>query len=132
MKTETIIEEVMFKASPHDVYEALMDQKKHAKFTDAKAKISREIGGKFEVYDGSINGKNLELVPDKKIIQEWYCASDEWPKGHYSVITILLKRNKDGTILEFEQIGIPEAAYKDIKEGWTTYYWEPMKKMLEK
>ena len=39
--------------------------KKHAKFTDAKAKISRDVGGKFEAYDGTINGKNLELVPDK-------------------------------------------------------------------
>ena len=27
MKTDTIVEEVMFKASPHDVYEAFMDEK---------------------------------------------------------------------------------------------------------
>ena len=55
-----------------------------------------------------------------------------WPEGHYSVITIILKKNKDGTILDFEQTGVPKEAYEDIEQGWSSYYWEPMKKMLEK
>ena len=47
IKTKTIEKSILIKASPHEVYEAFMDSKKHFKFTESKAKISREIGGKF-------------------------------------------------------------------------------------
>ncbi|MGA2318205.1 MAG: hypothetical protein ABSG71_17760 [Thermodesulfobacteriota bacterium] len=47
MKTKTIRQSITFKASPHEVYDALMDSRKHAKFTGAKARISRKVGGKF-------------------------------------------------------------------------------------
>ena len=62
---------VIFKASPHAVYEALMDSKKHAIFSGSAAKISRAIGGEYSAYDGYITGKNIELVPDQKIVQSW-------------------------------------------------------------
>jgi len=29
-----------------------MDSKKHSKFTGSKAKISREIGGKYSIFEG--------------------------------------------------------------------------------
>ncbi len=45
--TRTIEQTVTFKASPHEVYESLMDSAKHSKFTGAKASISREVGGAF-------------------------------------------------------------------------------------
>ena len=32
-----------FKAVPHEVYETLMDEKKHAEFTEGAAKISRQL-----------------------------------------------------------------------------------------
>ena len=76
------------KASPHAVYEILMDEKQHAAFTGGKAKISRVIGGKFSIYNGDIEGVNIELVPDKKIVQTWRYS--DWPKGHYSRVTFLL------------------------------------------
>jgi uncharacterized protein YndB with AHSA1/START domain len=43
MKTH-IHDEQIFTASPAEVYEALMDSERHAKFTEALADISREIG----------------------------------------------------------------------------------------
>lgn len=89
MKTKTIRQIVVFKASPHDVYEALMDSKKHSKFTGAKAIISREVGGKINAYDGYIEGVNVELVPDKKIVQKW--RGSDWPEGHYSTATFELE-----------------------------------------
>jgi len=62
--TKTIEQSVTFNASPHDVYEALMDSEKHAQFTGSKASISREVGGPFTAYDGALSGTILELVPD--------------------------------------------------------------------
>ena len=49
MATKTIRQTVQFGARPEDVYDALMDPKKHAKFTGAKATISRKVGGSFSV-----------------------------------------------------------------------------------
>ena len=66
MKTKTLHQTIAFKATPHEVYEALMDSKKHTDFTEEKAVISRDIGGKFTVFDGWASGENVELVKDKK------------------------------------------------------------------
>ena len=122
---------VNFKSGPIDVYNALMDSKKHSKFTGSKAVISKKIGGRFSAYEGGLHGKNLQLTEGKKIVQAWRCEMDEWPKNHYSTATFLLKKAKVGTKLIFTQVGVPDKCYKSIKQGWTDYYWKPMKKMLE-
>ena len=132
IKTKTIKQSVLIKASPHEVYEAFMDSRKHSKFTESQAKISREIGGKFTIYEGDLEGKNLELIPDKKIVQSWRSNEEGWPKTHYSTITIELESVQSGTKLNFQQTGVPITSYESVKEGWDEYYWEPMKKMLEK
>jgi activator of HSP90 ATPase len=130
MKTKTIRQSITFKASPHEVYDALMDSRKHAKFTGAQARISRKVGGKFTAYDGYIEGVNLNLVPDKKIVQSW--RGSDWPEDHYSMATFSLKKFKNGTYLTFTQSGVPDQYYHDISQGWRDYYWKPMKEMLEK
>jgi len=130
MNTKTIRQSVAFKASPHDVYEALMDSDKHSQFTGDKADISREVGGRFMAFGGYSEGVNIELVQDKKIVQSW--RASDWLEGHYSQVTFSLKKSEDGTQLTFTQTGVPEEQYEDIYQGWWDYYWKPMKKMLEK
>lgn len=129
METKTIKQSVTFKTTPHEVYEMLMDSDKHSQFTGGEAKISREIGGTFTAFDGYCEGTNLELIPGKKIIQTWRAA--DWPEGHYSKVTFLLKEVDAGTRLTFTQTAVPEEHYDDISQGWRDYYWPPMKKMLE-
>ena len=130
MNTKTIRQSATFKTSPHEVYEALMDSRKHSKFTDSKASISRRIGGKFTAYDGYIEGVNLELVPDEKIVQSW--RGSDWPEDHYYKATFALKKVEGGTRLTFTQTDVPEDQYESISQGWRDYYWKPMKEMLEK
>ncbi|MFX0106585.1 MAG: SRPBCC domain-containing protein [Candidatus Hodarchaeota archaeon] len=132
IKTETIEQSIKIKASPHEIYEAFMDSKKHSKFTESKAKISREIGGKFSIFEGDLEGKNLELIPDKKIVQSWRSNEEGWPKTHYSTITIELESVENGTLLIFKHTEVPLSSYKSVKEGWNEYYWEPLKNMFEK
>ncbi len=121
---------VTFKTSPHAVYEALMDEKKHSQFTDSDAKISRKAGGKFKIYGGEIEGENIELVPDKKIVQTWRYS--DWPEGVNSTITFIFEAIEKGTRMTFTQKGVPDDKFEDIKQGWKDYYWSPMKVMLEK
>jgi activator of HSP90 ATPase len=130
METKTVKQSVTIKVSPHDVYEALMDSRKHAQFTGDKASISRKVGGKFSVFDGYSEGTNLELIQDTKIVQAW--RASDWQEGHYSKVTFSLKEVEDGTRLTFRQTGIPAEQYDDIAQGWRDYYWTPMEEMLEK
>lgn len=130
MAAKSIRQTVTFKAKPHDVYEALMDSKKHAKFSGAPASISREVGGKFTAYGDYIEGTNLQLKKDKKIVQEW--RGSDWKKGLISKVIYNLSPVKGGTRLTFYQSGVPGGQYESIKKGWLDFYWTPLKKMLEK
>ena len=129
MHTKIIRQSVTFKAGAHEIYEALMDSHKHAKFSSAKATISRKVGGKFTAYDGYIEGTNLEVIPDKRIVQSW--RGSDWPDGHYSTVTFTLTKAKNGTRLTFTQNDVPEEYYDDISQGWYDFYWNPIRKMLE-
>jgi activator of HSP90 ATPase len=128
--SKSIRQTVTIKASPHDVYEALMDAKKHAQFTGGEAKISRKVGGRFSISGGEIEGQNLELVPDQKIVQSWRYS--DWQEGVYSKATFSLEAMGEKTKLTFTQSGVPDEHYDEIKQGWIDYYWGPMKEMLEK
>jgi activator of HSP90 ATPase len=130
MKTETIRQSATFPTTPHDVYEALMDSKKHSKFTGCVAKISRRVGGSFMAME-SLRGSNVELVPDQKIVQTWQCDIEGWPKSHFSTLTIRLKPTKAGARLDFEQADVPAACAKKIAAAWTKNYWQPLKAMFK-
>jgi activator of HSP90 ATPase len=128
--SKIIQQTVTFKASPHDVYEALMDSAKHAAFTGSPAEISREVGGAYSAYDGYITGKNIKLAADREIVQSW--RASDWPEGKYSTITFVLLPIPDGTRLNFTHVDVPDGTEEEFTHGWTENYWEPLKKMLEK
>ena len=126
---KTIKQTVYFDAPPHEIFELLMDSKKHSAFTGSKAVISRSKNGKIMAYDGYIEGKNLEIVKDKKIVQEW--RGTDWEEGIYSKAEFKLEKKGNGCKLTFVQTGVPDKQYDAIKQGWIDYYWEPMKDYLE-
>jgi activator of HSP90 ATPase len=131
MKTRTIRQTVTLAASAQDVYESLMDSKKHSEFTGCPAKISGKAGGSFRAME-SLRGNNIELVPAEKIVQTWQCDYDGWPRTHFSTLTIRLKPAATGTRLEFAQKGVPAHCSKAIGNAWRKFYWQPLKKMLRR
>jgi activator of HSP90 ATPase len=128
MKTKTIKQVVLFKASPEALYDLLMSSKKHAGFTKHKAKMSSSIGGSFSAYNGYITGKNMTLEPGKKIVQSW--RGSDWPKGHYSRVTFKFMKVASGTKLIFSQSDVPIEQYQAVKDGWKESYWDKLKKYL--
>ncbi|MBI4058215.1 SRPBCC domain-containing protein [Candidatus Gottesmanbacteria bacterium] len=105
-----------------------MDEREHAAFTNASANIENKVGGRFSVWDGYASGKNKKLVPGKKIVQQW--RASDWPEGVFSTVTFTLKADKNSTILEFTQVGVPKEFEKDIIIGWNDYYWTPLNTYL--
>jgi activator of HSP90 ATPase len=128
VETRTIRQSVTFMASTREVYEVLMDSRRHSKFTGDKAIISRNVGGRFRVGD-DIQGVNLELAPGQRIVQSW--RGSDWPEGHFSRAVFTLKSIGRGTRLTFTQIGVPEENYDEIWQGWHDYYWTPVKGELD-
>ncbi|MDE1762192.1 MAG: SRPBCC domain-containing protein [Candidatus Micrarchaeota archaeon] len=129
IKVRTIRQSVAFDAAPDQVYGLLMDSKKHSEFTGAGAKISKKVGGKFSVFDGWAEGKNLKLAKGRLIVQSW--RADDWPEGHYSTVTFKLAKNGKGTKLSFIQTDVPASKYKELKSGWKEYYWDKIKEYFE-
>ncbi len=68
--SKPIHQEIDFKASPKRIYEALMNDKEHGEFTGGPAKISRDVGGAISCHGGHVVGRNVELIPNKRILEK--------------------------------------------------------------
>lgn len=121
-----IHQEVTLKGSPEEVYETLMDEKKHAALTQGSATISREVGGEFSQHDGQIVGRNLELVPGQRIVQTWRFY--QWEPGLHSIVRFELSRDGDNTLVVMDHSGVPDQFEEGVAQGWQYRYWEAMKK----
>ena len=104
-------------AQPEEIYKALTTEITIRLWTGDIVEIDPQVGGEFSLWDGSINGKFIELVPDQKIVQEWYFGTDE-----PSIVTIKLHEHKKGTSFEVNHTNIPDEAYQEIIEGWDSEY----------
>src|SRR5580692_3495396 len=89
---ESIHLEPVFKTNRKRVYEALTDAKQFQKVmllsaamksgmapATKPAEISTEAGGAFSLFGGYISGRQIELVPNERIVQAWRTAS--WDPG---------------------------------------------------
>lgn len=128
---KTISQKIFLKAIPKVIYETFMNSEKHSKFTGLRAEIDPKMGGKFSVGNNYAKGVTTKLVKDEKITQTWRPDEEQWPESHYSVINLDLEPKGEGTLLNFNQSGIPNACYELIRSGWDKYYWNPLKKYVE-
>jgi len=127
--SESIHQEIDFNAKPKRIYEALMDSKQHAGFTaNGAAEISREAGGTFTCHGGAISGRNIELVPDKRIVQAWRVTN--WDEGTYSIVRFELQDHEGGTRVVLDHAGFPEGQAEHLAPGWHERYWGPLRKYL--
>lgn len=116
-------------SAPADqVWKALVDHEVINKWGGGPSKMDSKVDFEFSLWGGDIYGKNIEVIAQKKLVQEWF--GGDWPKP--SIVTFDLKSEENGTILELEQIDVPQEDVDDIDQGWDDYYLGPMKEMLEK
>ena len=131
MDTKSINQRVTFNASPIEVYELLMDAKKHAAFTGGNVIMSKKPKAKFSIFEDYIKGYNIELIEGEKIVQAWHFEEDGWPEELFSICTFLFKEIEGKTMLYLKQTDVPEHKVEELKNGWKQYYWAPMKAYLK-
>lgn len=115
-------------AEPDEVYLALTNEATIRLWTGDEVSMDARPGTEFSMWDGSICGKNLELEPGKKIVQQWYFGEDE---EALSIVTIKLHSDKKGTSVELRHSNIPDEAYDDIVEGWNDVYFKDLREFYE-
>lgn len=112
-------------ALPKDIYAAWLSSEGHTKMTGGVATASDIPGDPFTAWDGYIEGKNLILEKDKRIVQSWRTSQFEAAEED-SQIEILL-REKDGqTELTLIHTKVPESG-EHYQKGWEDHYFQPMK-----
>jgi activator of HSP90 ATPase len=137
---DSIHQEPVFAASPKRVYEALTDAKQFTRviqlsgalqamhLSDKPAEINREAGGAFALFGGYITGRQIELVPDMRIVQAWRAGS--WPPGVYSIARFELVEQGSASKVVFDHTGFPKGEAQSLASGWRAHYWEPLAKLL--
>ncbi len=132
LEVTTITQKVIIpKASPKQVYEAFVDPKIHSEFTDSKATGKPVVGGKFTAWDGYISGKFLELEEGKKVVQEW--SSTDFPEGASpSRLELTFCAVPKGTEIVMVHSNVPKDQEAETAEGWTEFYWEPLKEYFKR
>ena len=113
-------------APAREVYDAWLDSLSHSKMTRADASMSNEIGAEVSAWDGYITGRNLDLVPGKRIVQSWRTTqfSDEHED---SIVTVVLEEIDGSTLLTLIHANVPDEQTSYEQGGWQEYYFEPMK-----
>jgi activator of HSP90 ATPase len=138
---ESIHQELVFKARRNRVYEALTESAQFDKVVKLSAAaqsmmlpdnkptmISPDAGGTFSLFGGIITGRQIELVPNQRIIQAWRSAS--WGAGLFSIASFDLVEQGSDTKLLFDHRAFPNGAATQLLEGWNGNYWEPLRKVL--
>jgi activator of HSP90 ATPase len=137
---EAIHQEPLFKASAKRIYDALTDEQQFQKVTmlsvDAKstdfatkpAVISRDLGSAFSLFGGYITGRQIELVPNQRLVQAWRAGS--WTVGVYSIARFDLVAEGAGTKIVFDHTGFPQGDGEHLASGWKAHYWEGLEKFL--
>jgi activator of HSP90 ATPase len=134
--SEAIHQEVTLNASTARVYAALTNG---GEFTmlmafssmknAAPAQIGSDVGSTFSLFNGHIIGRQLELVPGRRIVQAWRVV--DWPAGAYSIAKFELVDRAGKTNLIFDHTGFPSGLGEHLAQGWRTNYWEPLEKYLK-
>jgi activator of HSP90 ATPase len=121
-------QEVEFNATPQRIYEILLGSKHFSAFSGDSAQISPEAGGSFSMFGGRIVGRNVELVPNQRIVQAWREAI--WPPGVYSLVKFELKGQGSKTKVVLDHTGFAEGDFVHLNPGWKLRYWDPLEKYL--
>lgn len=120
--------ELKIAADPEEVFAALTNPFQIELWSGYPADMKPEAGYEFSLWEGDIAGMNLEVIPNRLLVQEWFFGENE----SSSVARIQLKKEPGGqTAVRLEHTNIPGEVYEEITEGWKRHYLGAIKDMLE-
>lgn len=123
---QTINQTYEINAPVETVWRALVNPQIIAQWSGSPAVMSDQLGD-FKLWGGDIHGKNIQVIPHERLVQEWYEKNWELP----SQVTLSLSPMGEITRLELLHENIPDDAVEEISLGWDKYYIGPLQKFVE-
>ena len=114
-------------ADSEEVFTALTNPFQIEIWSGYPAEMKAEEGFVFSLWEGDICGVNLEVKPNRLLVQEWFFGDT----AERSIVTLKLKKVGEHTQVELEHTNIPDDVFEEIVEGWKEYYLGSIKGMLE-
>jgi activator of HSP90 ATPase len=124
---KTIKQTYRIAAPVAEVWRALVDPAIIDGWGGGPAVMSEVVNSDFSLWGGDIHGRNIKIIPEKKLVQEWY--SGHWVKP--SLATFELFEYGEETRLELIHTDVPDDEADEIDQGWRDFYLGPIKDMLE-
>jgi activator of HSP90 ATPase len=121
--------EAKFPVAPEHVYELLTNGAKFGEVTGQPGKGGGSTGAYFSLFDGWLQGRQVELVPNELIAQAWRFM--DWDPGIYSMVRFKLLPEGNGTRLILDQDGVPPAFREHVKSNWDGFYFAPFRKFFQ-
>ena len=115
------------KAPVEKVWKALVNASEIDEWGGGPCEMDSEVGTEFELWGGDIHGRNLEVVENEKLVQEWF--GGDWNEP--STVTIAITPERDGTSVTLRQENIPDSELENIVSSWKENYFGPIKEYLE-
>jgi len=111
--------------SAQELFWCLVEPARVKAYAGGDAIVSKEKGGKFKLFGGYVEGENLEVEFPTKLVQRW--RFNNWPAGHYSLVTIELQEKNGKTHLTLNQTGVPASDKDHTEQGWSANFWSRIK-----
>ena len=124
----SIHQEALIDATPMEVYAYLTEGERFAAATGMAARLEPWAGSAFSLFDGRVEGRLIELVPGKQVVQAWRFGDahpDAWDPGVYSIVRFTLTAEGDRTRFVVDH-HVPAEWREHIESGYPTFYQEPM------
>ncbi len=128
IRMTTIQQEYSIHAPLEEVWASLTKASIIEKWGAGPATFVAEVDGKFSLWGGDIYGKNTKVEPQKLLVQEWYSTST--PEQKYTV-SFMLEKIESATKVTLIHENVLLQDEEDFAEGWASFYFEPIKALLE-
>ena len=131
----SIHQQAAIAADPAQVYELLADAEALSALSGMSGRAGRSAGEEFAAFDGHVTGRQIELVPGRRIVQAW--RFPVWDDGRYSIVRFTLEPEDGGTVLVIDQDGEPDDLdtlgchrtwHDHLDANWPTFYLTPLTK----
>ncbi|GAB3808618.1 SRPBCC family protein [Humibacter antri] len=110
-------------AEPEAVFEYLVTNDGMTAWMGQHASLVPQPGGRFEVDVAGypVRGRYLEVDPPKRVVVSWgFAGSDDLPPGA-SRVTFELTPTREGTRVDLEHSGLPDARLAGHRAGWAHF-----------
>jgi uncharacterized protein YndB with AHSA1/START domain len=134
----SIKQQARIPASPAQVYAILADAEALSALSGMSGQAGGSEGEEFSAFDGHVTGRQIDLVPDQRVVQAW--RFPVWEPGKYTIVRFTLEAEAGGTRLIIDQDGEPEQAdilgchqtWRDhLDANWPAFYLTPLTRHFE-